>query len=280
MKSVEISEKTVELAIEKGLQQLDATIDNVETEVLSAGGLFSKAKVRLTIKDSVGEKAQNFLEELFKLMKLGALVEADENDTEAVLNVVGADLSLLYENNGEVFDAIQYITSLIANKDNDEYKKIILESEDFRKQREEKLQEFAQAMAERAVSTKRKVRLEPMNPYQRRVIHTKLQDNDEVTTRSEGVEPYRSVVITPKNFKPNFEHRPNNSNYKPRDGQRQNTSSSRNGNDRRNDDRRPDRSGGYNKDRAPRPGYGAKPVNKLSGFSTGSLIKRNPFDNN
>jgi len=284
MKSVEVQEKTVELAIEKGLQQLGCSLDKVDTEVLSAGGLFSKAKIRLTVKDTVGEKAQNYVEELFKIMKLGALVDATETDNEAVLNIVGTDLSILYDNNGEVFDALQYLTALSANKGNDEYKRVILESEDFRQQREQQLQEFAVNMAQKAVKTSRKIKLDPMNPYKRRIVHAKLQDDPDVTTHSEGVDPYRSIIIVPKNMKPSFDRRPRN-NYNGQGRNDRNDRNDRNGrNDRRNyangSNNRSGNSYGNrsNSSRSGSGGYGAKPQ-KMSGFSTGTLIKRNPFEN-
>lgn len=263
MKCIEVQEKTVELAIEKGLQQLGCSIDKVETEVLSAGGLFTKAKVRLIKKDTVGEKAQTFLEEFFRIIKLGALVDMDEDHEEAVLNIVGTDLSLLYDNNGEVFDALQYLTALSANKDSDEYKRVVLESEDFRARREEQLQEYAQAMAQKAVKINRRIKLEPMNPYKRRIIHTKLQDFPGVTTHSEGEEPYRAIVIVPTNSRPSYDRRPNynrrndRTNYK--NGQR----------------------GGRNYSNKPRSnssGFNSSKTQKTSGFSMGSLIKRNSFD--
>lgn len=281
MKSVEMQEKTVELAIEKGLKELGCSLDKVDTEVLSAGGLFSKAKVRLTVKDTVGEKAQSFVEGLFKLIKLGALVETQENDDEAVLNIVGTDLSFLYDNNGEVFDALQYLTALSANKGNDEYKRVVLESDDFKSQREQQLQEFAVAMAQKAVNTGRKVKLDPMNPYKRRIIHTALQENTQVTTHSEGVDPYRSIVIVPNNMKPSFERRPRN-NYNGQGRTERNDRNDRNG--RRNYANGNNR-GGKNygnqrsgSNRTGSSGYGAKPQ-KMSGFTTGTLIKRNSFEN-
>ncbi|HEY8390573.1 MAG TPA: RNA-binding cell elongation regulator Jag/EloR [Clostridia bacterium] len=270
MKSVEVQEKTVELAIEKGLQQLGCTLDKVETEVLSAGGLFSKAKVRLTMKDTVGEKAQKFVEGLFKILKLGALVETTENDDEATLNIVGTDLSFLYNNSGEVFDSLQYLTALVANKGNEEYKRVVLESEDFRSEREQQLQDLAVEMAEKAVKTNKKVKLEPMNPYKRRIIHTKLQDDPNVTTHSEGVEPYRCVVIVPKNLKPSFERKArNNFNNKRRNDK--NRKSYANGNNRN--------SKNYQKQNNNRSGSnGFAKSQKMSGFSTGTLIKRNSFE--
>ncbi|NLC16437.1 MAG: protein jag [Clostridiales bacterium] len=263
MKSVEVQEKTVELAIEKGLQQLGCSIDKVETEVLSAGGLFTKAKVRLIKKDTVGEKAQSYLEGFFKIIRLGALIDVEENDEEAVLNIVGTDLSLLYENNGEVFDALQYLTALSANKDSLEYKRVVLESEDFRARREEELQEYAQAMAQKAVKTNRRIKLEPMNPYKRRVIHTKLQSFPGVTTHSEGDEPYRAIVITPTNSRPKFNRKPNR----------------RKNNNRKN--YKNGQQGGKNYGAKSRPGAGGfngSRTQKPSGFTTGTLIKRNSFE--
>ncbi|HEY8443532.1 MAG TPA: RNA-binding cell elongation regulator Jag/EloR [Clostridia bacterium] len=262
MKSIEVQDKTVELAIEKGLQQLGCSIDKVETEVLSAGGLFTKAKVRLIKKDTVGEKAQNFLEGFFKIIKLGALVDLEEDDEEAVLNVVGTDLSLLFDNNGEVFDALQYLAALSANKGEDEYKRVILESEDYRARREAELEEYAQAMAQKAVKTNKKIKLEPMNPYKRRIIHTKLQDFPGVTTHSEGEEPYRAIVIVPTNPRPNYE-RKNNNRFNKKNNRKNFKNNAKN-----------------NKPYANKPksnGFNSK-APKASGFAMGSLIKRNSFE--
>lgn len=273
MRSIEVSEKTVELAIEKGLEELGVPRDSVEMEVLSAGGLFSKARVKLTVLATVADKAREFLEGLFKILKIGVLIDAEDYDDEAKLNLVGTDLSLITSNNGEVFDALQYLASLVANKGEETYKRVILDCEDYRAQRESKLEALAEAMAAKAVNTRRRIKLEPMNPYQRRIIHTKLQNNNEVTTHSEGVEPYRCLIISPKNLKQYDYKRQGNGN-----GYRNNNN--RGHDNRRRNNQNNNRNSHYvaKKDGSNKNSYsnGAN-VQKLSGFSTGTLIKRNSF---
>lgn len=318
MKELEVSAKTVELAIDDGLTQLGVSRDDVDIEVLSTGGLFSKAKVKLTLKSTVGDKGRVFLEGVLKILKIGAFVDVTEDEEEALLNIVGNDVSEITGGKGEVFDALQYLVSLVANKDAEEYKRVLIDSEDFRAERIKRLEELALVQAEKAISLARRIRLDAMNPFQRRVIHAKLQSYEGVKTISEGNEPYRYVVIVPNNAKP-YEPR-NRSDNRGGYNRDRNNNDRRNGGgggarfardgrsgggdrdgrsgggdnsggynrDRNNTDRRSggdNRNGGYNRDRndnrgASRDGgFGSSGTSmRSSGFSTGTLIKRNEFD--
>jgi len=144
-------------------------------------------------------KAQDFLAELTKLMGMEVEVHVSENEEGNVLvNIEGDSLGILIGRRGETLDALQYLTSLCVNKGKDGYARVTLDTEGYRAKREEALTRLANRMASRAVKTGRRVSLEPMNPYERRIIHSALQTNDQVDTHSEGEEPNRHLVITLK----------------------------------------------------------------------------------
>ncbi len=143
--------------------------------------------------------AQEFLQNVTKLMNLAVSVEAGTDDEGNVrVNIHGDTLGILIGRRGETLDALQYLTSLNVNHGKDDYTRVTLDTENYRAKREEALKRLANRMANRAVKTGRKVVLEPMNPYERRILHSALQQNDAVTTHSEGDEPNRHVVISLK----------------------------------------------------------------------------------
>ena len=143
--------------------------------------------------------AQDFLQNVTKLMNLEVSVEAGTDDEGNVrVNIHGDTLGILIGRRGETLDALQYLTSLNVNHGKDDYTRVTLDTENYRAKREEALKRLANRMANRAVKTGRKVVLEPMNPYERRILHSALQQNDAVTTHSEGDEPNRHVVISLK----------------------------------------------------------------------------------
>ena len=144
-------------------------------------------------------RAQEFLQEVTKLMGVNVSV-AVKNDEEGNVrvNMEGDTLGILIGRRGETLDALQYLTSLQVNKGQDDYTRVTLDTEGYRARREEALVRLANRMANRAQKTGRKVSLEPMNPYERRILHSALQDHPAVTTHSEGEEPNRHVVITLK----------------------------------------------------------------------------------
>jgi spoIIIJ-associated protein len=143
--------------------------------------------------------AQEFLVNVTKLMNLDVSVKAGSDEEGNVLvNIHGDTLGILIGRRGETLDALQYLTSLNVNHGKDDYTRVTLDTENYRAKREEALKRLATRMANRAVKTGRKVVLEPMNPYERRILHSALQQNDAVTTHSEGDEPNRHVVISLK----------------------------------------------------------------------------------
>ena len=149
--------------------------------------------------DSAEARAQGFLSDVTRLMgvEVSVNVRRDEEGNVRV-DMFGDTLGILIGRRGETLDALQYLTSLYVNRGRDEYTRVTLDTENYRAKREESLRRLANRMANRAVKTGRKVVMEPMNPYERRILHSALQQNDAVTTHSEGEEPNRHVVITLK----------------------------------------------------------------------------------
>ena len=143
--------------------------------------------------------AQDFLQNVTKLMNLDVTIKSGtDNEGNVLVNIHGDTLGILIGRRGETLDALQYLTSLNVNHGKDDYTRVTLDTENYRAKREEALKRLANRMANRAVKTGRKVVLEPMNPYERRILHSALQQNDAVTTHSEGDEPNRHIVISLK----------------------------------------------------------------------------------
>jgi len=141
--------------------------------------------------------AKTFLEDLMSKMGLEAEVKVFTNKDSVYADIEGKDTGTVIGKRGQTLDAVQYLTSLVVNKGEDEYIRVVVDAEGYRAKREATLEKLAYRLAEKAVKTGRSVRLEPMNPYERKVIHTTLQTVPSVTTKSEGNEPYRRVVIEP-----------------------------------------------------------------------------------
>lgn len=208
MKALEVKAASVEEAIEKGLGQLGKGRDEVEIEIIDKGGIIKKAKVLLTVKEASTAKsrAQDFLSGLFSHMDIDVSAEIEEDEEKVSINISGEDSGTVIGYRGDVLDAVQYLTSLSVNS-GDDYKKVIIDCENYREKRSETLKSLAEKLAAKAERTGRKVVLEPMNPFERRIIHSALHDMNEVTTESEGVEPNRYIVITPKNLRPGGDSR-------------------------------------------------------------------------
>ena len=150
-------------------------------------------------KAEVIAKAKKFLTEVFAEMKVEAEIGVEETGTIVVLDLSGKNLGILIGKHGQTLDALQYLTNLAANKNDAEDKlHFILDVENYRERREETLKKLAKSVADRAFRMRQDVRLEPMNRHERRIIHTALQNNDKVETRSAGEEPYRYIIVSPK----------------------------------------------------------------------------------
>ena len=205
MKTLEMTGKTVDAAVNKALAALGATLEEAEIEVLEDGakglfGLGSKdAKVRVSVPEKgCADKAKAFVSMILDKMGLEATVSAKEDDDTVNLEIEGENMGLVIGRRGDTLDAISYLTTLVANKGQDKHTRIVIDTENYREKRKATLESLARRMAATAVRQRRNVTLDPMNPYERRIVHEALQGNENITTYSVGDEPYRKVVISPK----------------------------------------------------------------------------------
>ena len=202
----EFSAKTVDDAITEACQSLSVTSDKLEYEVVEEGstgflGLKSKpAVIKAKVKNSVEDRVKAFLNDVLAAMNIEAVVNINFDKTENNMDIdlAGDDMGLLIGKRGATLDSLQYLASLVANKESESYIRVKIDTENYRERRKQTLENLAKNMAFKVKRTKRSVSLEPMNPYERRVIHSALQNDKFVTTHSEGEEPYRHVVVTMK----------------------------------------------------------------------------------
>lgn len=206
MEYIEISAKTVEDALTEASIKLGIPSSEIEYEVLEKGstgflGIGSKnAVIKACKKFTVEENVREFLSSVFNAMDIEVelLIKIDEEDKLIDVELKGDDMGLLIGKRGQTLDSLQYLTNLAVNKNSDSYYKVKVDTEDYRKRRKDTLENLAKNIAYKVKKTKRSVALEPMNPFERRVIHSALQNDKFVTTHSEGEEPYRHVVVTLK----------------------------------------------------------------------------------
>ena len=204
MEFIEVSAKTVEDALTEALVQLGATSDQVEYEVVEKGssgflGIGSKsAVIKVRKKCSVEDSIREFLGKVFKAMELEVEIVIKNEDNNYAVDLKGADMGVLIGKRGQTLDSLQYLVSLVVNKESEDYLRVKLDTENYRERRKETLETLAKNIAYKVKRTRRSVSLEPMNPYERRIIHSALQNDKYVFTRSEGEEPFRHVVIALK----------------------------------------------------------------------------------
>ena len=158
----------------------------------------SKAPIN---KEEAQKSAYEFLEGVFKAMEMNVEIKAEFSDDTLSVDLNGDDMGVLIGKRGQTLDSLQYLTSLVVNKGKASYTRVKLDTENYRNRRKETLENLARNIAFKVKKTKRPVFLEPMNPYERRIIHSALQNDPYVTTHSEGEEPYRKVVVTLKKIK-------------------------------------------------------------------------------
>ena len=206
MEYIEVSAKTVDDALTEASIKLGTTSDKLEYEVIEKGssgflGIGSKnAVIKVKVVNSVEDEIRNFLDQVFKAMDLEVeiIIKVDEDNKNVDVELKGSEMGVLIGKRGQTLDSLQYLTSLAINKHSDVYYKVKIDTEDYRKRRRDTLENLARNIAYKVKRTKRPVSLEPMNPFERRVIHSALQNDRYVTTHSEGEEPYRHVVVTLK----------------------------------------------------------------------------------
>ena len=204
MEKLEFTGKTVEDAITNALVKLETTSDKIEYEVVekeSSGilGLFKSkpAKILVWKKMTMSDSVEKFLNDVFAAMELQVEIKMNINDEDATIdiNLVGDDMGVLIGKRGQTLDSLQYLVSLVANKESDKYYRVKLDTENYRERRKATLESLAKNIAYKVKRTRRSVSLEPMNPYERRIIHSALQNDKYVTTKSEGEEPYRHIIV-------------------------------------------------------------------------------------
>lgn len=213
--------KTIDEAIEQGLQKLNVSIEQVNVTVMaepSKGflGFGSRdAEVLLEIKETVDsfltednysdsdiiKEAKQFLQNIFQAMELNIDIEQSKEDDHIVLNLIGDNLGVLIGKRGQTLDALQYLLNISTNKHNNNIR-FMLDAEQYRERRKITLQNLADRLANKVKKYRKDVILEPMTPYERKIIHTHLQDNEDVITKSHGQEPFRKIIIsTRRNYK-------------------------------------------------------------------------------
>ena len=198
--------KTVSDAITVACQVLSVPSDKLDYKVLEEGssgflGIGSKdAVIEAKVKSSLDDKAKIFLNDVFHAMNMEVVIQTTLNEEEHELSIElsGDDMGVLIGKRGQTLDSLQYLTSLVINKASEDYIRVKVDTENYRKRRQDTLENLAKNIAFKVKRTKRDVSLEPMNPYERRIIHSALQGDKYVTTHSEGEEPFRHVVVTMK----------------------------------------------------------------------------------
>lgn len=206
MEFIEVSAKTVDDAITEASIKLGTTSDKIEVEVIEKGstgflGIKSKpAIIKARKKNDTVDNIREFLENVFSAMNMEVTIDIKKAEDDKVYEVElsGKEMGLLIGKRGQTLDSLQYLTNLAVNKHSDGYIKVKLDTEDYRQRRKDTLENLAKNIAYKVKRTKRLVSLEPMNPFERRVIHSALQGDRYVETHSEGEEPFRHVVVTLK----------------------------------------------------------------------------------
>lgn len=206
MEFIEVSAKTVDDAITEASIKLGTTSDKIEVEVIEKGstgflGIKSKpAIIKARKKNDTVDNIREFLENVFSAMNMEVTIDIKKAEDDKIYEVElsGKEMGLLIGKRGQTLDSLQYLTNLAVNKHSDGYFKVKLDTEDYRQRRKDTLENLAKNIAYKVKRTKRPVSLEPMNPFERRVIHSALQGDRYVETHSEGEEPFRHVVVTLK----------------------------------------------------------------------------------
>lgn len=206
---IEVSAKTLNEAITEACQKFGVTSDKLDYQVIEEGsagflGIGSKpAIIKAAVKMeemSVEEVAENFLSDVFAAMNMNVAVEVKYQEEEKTMDIElsGDEMGVLIGKRGQTLDSLQYLVSLVVNRETEDYVRVKVDTEDYRQRRKETLENLAKNIAYKVKKTRRPVSLEPMNPYERRIIHSALQNDKYISTHSEGDEPFRRVVVTYK----------------------------------------------------------------------------------
>ena len=206
MKTYEFTGKTVDEALENALNELKISKDKVEYTITDEGskGFLSiigskPAKIKVTIKKNLSEECELFLQRILLKMDVKAEIYLREEADKIFIDLKGEEVGTIIGYRGETLDAIQYLLHIFVNKNSEgNYKKVLLDACSYRIKREETLKKLALKTAYKVKKYGRSIKFEPMNPYERKIIHSALQDDNNITTESEGQEPFRRVVVSLK----------------------------------------------------------------------------------
>ncbi|NLB22533.1 MAG: protein jag [Clostridium sp.] len=207
MEIIKVTGKTLDEAIQSAKSSLDCSLDQMDYKVLEEGtrGILGFGAKPYVIEASrkeepLTDKVKKFVRVVLDEMGLMAEVKVHEEEENICVNLTGPKMGLIIGYRGETLDALQYLTNLAINRERsrEEYTRIIIDTEGYRKKREETLKRLAEKTAWKVNKYGKSIKLDAMNPYERRIIHFKLQDYPDVTTYSEGQEPYRKVVVAPE----------------------------------------------------------------------------------
>ncbi len=210
-REIEKEGRTIEEAIEAALSELGAAREDAQIEILEKehkgmfGFMSRPARVKVSVIEDdeikaggIGAQAEQFLQNIFEKMGLPVEIATTVEENEIKVEMTGDEMGAVIGRRGETLDALQYLTTLAVNRSSEEYFKVSLDTENYRSEREKTLVSLANRLAAKAKRTKRNVSLEPMNSYERKIIHSALQDDKEVSTFSVGDEPNRKIIISPK----------------------------------------------------------------------------------
>jgi spoIIIJ-associated protein len=203
MEFLEFTGKTVDEALTEAAIKLETTSDKLEYEVIDTGsngilGIGKKpARIKARKEFTIEDIARDFLNKVFNAMNIVVSIDIKVNEVNRTvdINLSGDEMGLLIGKRGQTIDSLQYLVSLVVNKESKEYYRVKVDTENYRERRKATLEELAKNIAYKVKRTKRAVSLEPMNPYERRIIHSALQNDKYVTTKSEGEEPYRHIIV-------------------------------------------------------------------------------------
>lgn len=203
---IEKSAKTIDEAVSAALSELGVTREEVEVEVINEGkrgilGIGSEdAKVRVTMEETPLQKAEKYVKSVMASFGIDVEIKSSYEDETVNIEIIGdsEEVGKVIGRRGDTLDALQYLTSLVVNKGEENYIRVTIDTENYRGKREETLIKLAKRMAGVVARSRKSVTLEPMNPNERRIIHSALQEYRNVTTYSTGKEPNRCVVITTK----------------------------------------------------------------------------------
>lgn len=204
MKQVTASGQTMDDAIESALQQLNATRDQVEIDIIDEGkkgmfGIFGAKRsiVKVTIKQDPVEQAEKYLTEILQAFSDDLSINVTREDNNLTFNLSGEKIAMVIGKRGQTLNAIQHLVQVMFNRQSSEFYRIVVDAEGYRSRRAETLKQLANRLADKAIKIRKNVTLEPMPSYERKIIHSVLQDNPRVETHSDGSDPNRFVIIKP-----------------------------------------------------------------------------------